>query len=202
MKKYAWLMGLLCLCALFLSGCGEAKLPDVIQTPTVSVTREGAVAVWLLGDFDKDYYSISELTDMAVSEAAQFCGAKKRDTAAVVDKVENVQGSATKVMVSYKFDSGDSCSEFLGNVFFYGTVGEAIQKGYSMDVIMRSVDDNSLFTEAQLRQAGDRYLVITDISADIYCPAVVTHISNGALLNEDKSVNPSAAEGLVYILMK
>lgn len=202
MKKYAWLMGLLGLCALFLSGCGAAKLPDVIQAPTVSVTKEGEVSVWLMGEFDKGYYSIPELTNMAVSEAAQYCAAQKRDAAAVVEKVENVQGSATKVMVSYKFDSCDSCSEFLGGVFFYGTVGEAIQKGYGMDVILRSVDDNSLFTESQLKQAADRYLVITDMNANIYCPAAVTHISNGALLNEDKSVNPSAADGPVYILMK
>lgn len=202
MKKCTWLMGLLCLCALFLSGCGEAKLPDVIQAPTVAVDREGKVAVWLLGDFDKSYYSIPELTDMAVSEAAQYCAAKKRDGAAVVEKVENVQGSSTRVIVSYRFDSCDSCSEFLGNVFFYGTVEEAIRKGYSTDVIMRDVDDNSLFTESQLRQAGDRYLVITDMNSNIYCPAVVTHISNGALLNEDGSINPSAADGLVYILMK
>lgn len=200
MKKTVCLMAFFCLCALFLAGCGEAKVPDVIEAPTAAVTKEGEVLVWLLGDFDKGYYSLSELTEMAVNEAVRFCAARQKETAAVVEKVETVQGG--KVMVAYKFDGCDSCSEFLGGVFFFGTVSEAIEKGFSMDVIMRSVGDNSLFTEAQLRQAADRYLLITDMSANIYCPRKVTHISNGALVNGDGSIDPSMTEGPVYILMK
>lgn len=200
MKKTVCLMVLLCLCTVFLAGCGEVKVPDAIEAPTAAVTKEGEVSVWLLGDFDKGYYSLSELTEMAVNEAVRFSAARQQETAAVVEKVETMQGG--KVMVSYKFDNCDSCSEFLGGVFFFGTVSEAIERGFSMDVIMRSVGDNSLFTEAQLRQAADNFLLITDMSVNIYCPRKVTHISNGALVNGDGSIDPSMTEGMVYILMK
>lgn len=193
---------LACLCAMILTGCGAAKVPDIIEAPTLSLSKEGEVAFWLVGDFDKEYYSISELTSMAVDEAAQFRADRKNENAVVVDKVEAMQNNSSRVVVSYRFDSCENCGEFLGNEIFFGTVGEAIQRGYSMDVIMRSVSDSTLFTEAQLKQAADKYLVITDIKANIYCPRSVTHISNDALLNEDGSVNPSMAEGPVYILLK
>lgn len=195
-------MASLCLCAVFLSGCGEAKLPEVIQAPTVAVTKEGDVRVWLLGDFDKSYYSVSELTDMAEDEAVQFNAAKNSQSAVSVESVETVPGAASRVMVSYRFDSCASCEEFLGSQLFYGTVGEALERGFSADVILRSVGGGELFTEAQLRQAKDKYLLITDMKANIYCPRAVTHISNDALENQDGSINPSMVEGPVYILLK
>lgn len=202
MKKIVRIMVHLCLCAVFLAGCGEAKLPDVIQAPTVAVTKEGTVEVWLLGDFDKSYYSISELSSMAQEEADRFNSAKQNSQAVVVKNVEAASGSAARVMVSYGFDSCASCEEFLGGKLFFGTVGEAVQRGYSMDVILRSVSDGALFTETQLQQAKDKYLIITDMKANIYCPRAVTHISNDALENQDGSINPSMVEGPVYILLK
>ena len=84
MKKVVWIMVHLCLCAVFLAGCGEAKVPDVIQAPTVAVAKEGTVEVWLLGDFDKNYYSVSELSDMALEEAGRFNAAKQKDSAVQV----------------------------------------------------------------------------------------------------------------------
>lgn len=202
MKKVSRLAACLCLCAVVLAGCGAPKVPETIMAPTVAVSKEGETAVWLVGDFDKDYYSISELTSMAVEEAADFCAARQNENAAVVEKVEAMQDGSPRIVVSYRFDSCESCQEFLGNEIFYGTVGEAVQKGYSMDAIMRSISDSTLFTEAQLKEATDKYLVITDIKANIYCPRPVAYISNDALLNEDGSVNPSMVEGPVYILMK
>lgn len=202
MRHIKWLAVHLCLCAVFLAGCGAAKVPEIIEAPTVSFSKEGEIAYWMVGDFDKDYYSIPELTSMAVEEASRFCSARQNESAVVVEKVEAMQNGSSKVVVSYQFDSCENCGEFLGNEIFYGTVGEAIQRGFSTDVIMRSVSDSTLFTEAQLKQAADKYLVITDIKANIYCPRSVTHISNDALLNEDGSVNPSMVDGLVYILMK
>ena len=121
MKKVVWIMVHLCLCAVFLAGCGEAKVPDVIQAPTVAVAKEGTVEVWLLGDFDKNYYSVSELSDMALEEAGRFNAAKQKDSAVQVKKVEAV--SDVRVMVSYGFDSCASCEEFLEGQLFFGTVG-------------------------------------------------------------------------------
>lgn len=200
MKKIAWLTACLCFCAVILVGCGEAKLPDIIETPTVSFTKEGEVLVWLVGEFDKNYYELGGLNAMAAEEVAKYCSAKGRNAAAV-DEAQALHGGS-KVVLPYRFDGWESCGEFLGNQIFFGTVAEAIQKGYDMDVVMRSVDGDVLLTETQLRQAGDRYLVITDMAANIYCPRKVTHISNNALVNEDGSINPSMVEGPVYILLK
>ncbi len=56
--------------------------------------------------------------------------------------------------------------------------------------------------ESQLAQWTDRSLVVTDMKANIYCSGTVTHVSSGAVLNKDGSVDTSGVEGLVYILLK
>ena len=85
---------------------------------------------------------------------------------------------------------------------FYGTVQEALSEGYGSKVIMKNVKDNTLFTEEQLRQAGESRLIVTDMGAKIYCPGKVAYISDGAKLNEDGSVDTFGVEGLAYILLK
>ena len=61
MRKYGRLAAALCLCIVFLSGCGEAKVPDIVDTPSVAVSKVGEVPVWQVGLFDKAAYVLSVL---------------------------------------------------------------------------------------------------------------------------------------------
>ncbi len=193
---------LVCLCVLFLAGCGEVKVPDVVNSPAVAVDKEGGITVWQIGDFDKAYYDVSELTTMAVEEVKDYNAASGKEAAVSVEKVETLQDDSGKVAVVYRFDGWESCADFGENKIFYGTVGEAVEKGFGEDVIMKNLKDNTILTEDELAAAADRYLIITDIRADIYCPRKVTHISDGAVENADGSISSAGTEGLVYILLK
>lgn len=188
------------LCVLFLAGCGEGKVPDVVEVPTVAIGKEGNITVWQVGEFDKPYYNLAELTNMAVREAQEYNAAKGKE-AVVVEKTEML-GDGVRVVVSYRFDGWESCTEFGGEHIFYGTVQEAAAKGFGTDVILRNVKDNTLLTETQLKSAEGQKLVITDIKANVYCPGMVTHISDGAAVNGDGSVDAAGLDGLVYILLK
>ncbi len=187
-----------------LTGCGQAKLPDVIDVTSIVVTDNGEVTSYLVGEFDKEYYSLSELTAMAVSEAAEYNTEHQTgETVPVtVEKAEVLENDSDKVMLIYKYDSTESFMDFDENILFYGTVNEAADAGYDLDVILKNVKDGTLFSKDQLLQEADRYLLITDEKAKIYCPKKVTHVSDGAVYEENGSVDGTQTEEVIYILMK
>lgn len=202
MGKFGRVAILLCLCSAFLAGCGRTKAPDAIDAPTVSIGKKGQVTVWQVGEFDREDYVLSELKAMAVEEAARFNVAVQKNAAVAVEGVDSLPDGSGRVMVVYKFDGWESCSEFLEEDLFYGTVKEALLKGFDANVNLKNAKDGGAFTGEQLRQSTDKYLVITDIKANIYCSGKVAYISGDAVLNQDGSVDTSGVEGVAYILLK
>lgn len=211
MNKIGKLAAVFILLTVFLVGCGGAQLPEVIDSPTISVSEDGQITYWLTGEFDKDYYKVSELSRMAIEEAKTFNESRKEKITGsdgesiapvTVTNVEELSNGKGTVVVTYQFGNWESFTDFNENELFYGTVGEAALKGYSAKVTLKSVKDNSDFTEEQIKQATDKYIIITDLKANIYCPGKINYISEGAVVNEDGSIDTTAVDGLVYILLK
>ena len=209
MRKFGKTAAVFCVCMLLLAGCGGATVPDTVDTTSVLVSADGQITVWLVGDFGSADYNLSELTTQAVNEVSEFNAANGIADGISVERVEAVQDNGGKVAVIYHFDGWENCTKFIGNrlfygtnELFYGTVGEAVEKGYGSNVIMKNVKDGTLLSEQQLKQETDKKLIVTDIKANIYYPGTVSCISDGASVNEDGSIDSSGAEGLVYILLK
>lgn len=200
MGKFGWIAAVLCLCSFFLTGCGDVKVPDTIDTPTASVGKKGQITVWQVGEFDKDDYILSELEAMAVDEVARFNEATHKG-AASVESVEALPDGSGKVVVEYRFDGWESCGDFLEEDFFFGTVKEAGLRGFDLKVDMKDAQGGGALT-GQLGQSGDKYLLITDMKGDIYSSYKASYISVGAVLNQDGSVDTSGVEGFAYILFQ
>ncbi len=200
MKRLGRLAGILCVCAIFLAGCGGAKVPETVDKPTVFVGKEGEITVWQVGQFDKAYYQLSELASMAEREAAAYNAEKGKEAAVTVEKTEALDGG--KAMVVYRFDGWESCTDFGEDHLFFGTVKDAATNGFDMGTPMKSVKDDSMLDVGLLGQSYGEYLLVTDIKANIYCDRRVVYISASAAVNEDGSIKPSEEEDLVYILMK
>ena len=215
MKKLGKLVATLLLPVVFLVGCNGAKLPEVIDSPTASISEDGQITYWLVGQFDEDYYEVSELSQMAIEEAKAFneswngkiTGSEGEIAPVSVANVEELANGNGTVVVTYQFGNWQSYNEFLkvyknDSELFYGSVGEAALKGYSAKVTLKSVKDDSSFTEEQMKQATDKYIIITDLKANIYCPGKVAYISEGAKVNSDGSIDTTGVDGLAYIMLK
>lgn len=203
MKRCARLAAVICLGALFLAVCKRVGASDAPGTSAVSVGRKGQISAWFVEGFVEDYYSLAELTEMAKREAAEYnAGIQGKKAAVKVGKVELLPDSGGKIRVNYWFDGWESYTDFNEQSLFYGTVEEALKEGFDVSAVLRSVEDGSLSAGDQLSRATDKYLIITDVKANIYCPKKVTHISDEASVNEDGSIDTSGAKGTVYILMK
>lgn len=203
MKKCGKLAAGVLVAAMLLSGCGQAAVPEVIVEPTLVIDSDGRVTAYLVGEFDKSYYDLSELTAMAREEAAEFSDTSQDGTVPVtVKSVEAAQDGSSRIVLAYQFDSTDSYKGFIGNELFYGTVEDALSKGYIQDVILQSVKSEATHVRETLEEQKEKHLIITDVAAVIYCPERVTYLSAGAVMKEDGSVDASKAPGIVYILLR
>lgn len=202
MNKKGIGIALLCLVTVLLTGCSQTGEPEVLEATTITVDKNGGMTYYLVGEFDKDYYDLAELTDMATEEAAEFSGNAGDHSSVKVNRVETLQNDQGKVLIVYEFDGTDSFNEFNGSRFFYGTVDEAVSRGYLKGITLTGVDGDSAKTEAEIKQEGTKKLIVTDEKAVIYCPAKVAYLSEGAVLKEDGSVDTTGADGEVYILMR
>lgn len=208
MKRAGKLAAGLCLALILCVGCGQEEGPAAVKENALVISGKGEVTAYVVGEFDRAYYDVAELADMAGAEADAFNRTRGggEQVPVSVGQVEPVEGAADKVVVTYHFDSADSYTQFMSQfeecTLFWGTVSEAASKGYLSGVSLANVKDGTSLTEEGLKQNGDRRLIITDARASVYCPSKVTHLSEGAVMNEDNSVGTFQAEGTVYILLK
>ena len=71
MRKIGKMILILCLCFVFLAGCGEAEVPEIVNTTSIAVGADGQITLWLIGEFDNADYTLSELASKAREEAAR-----------------------------------------------------------------------------------------------------------------------------------
>lgn len=195
------------LIALMMTGCGEARVPDTIDKPMIAIAKNGEITEYLVGEFSaKTYYSISGLSSMAAEEAAQYNTANQTGTTAAVklEKVEALEDGTGRVCIVYQYDSPESYTGFNEGSLFYGTVEEAASQGYSVDIALKSVGggEERTLTGEQLKQSVDKRLIIAPRGVYVYCPGKVEYISSNASMAEDGSVDTTAADSPVYILLK
>lgn len=209
MKKGRIFAAVLCLVAAVLAGCGQTKAPETITDTTLVVERNGSLTYYLVGEFDKNYYDLDELTAMVQEEAAKFNAgrrAKEAGTAMAVEGVGYQTAGSSRVVITYRFDGGESFDQFLNEYtkesYFNGTLQEAAEKGYLDGVELQGAKDGKLMTQEQMKKNGTARLIITDVKASFYCPARVTWLSGGLSLGEGGSVDTSGVEGLAYIVFK
>ena len=195
------------LISLMMTGCGEARVPDIIDKPMIAIAKNGEITEYLVGEFSaKTYYDISGLSSMAAEEAAQYNTANQTGTTAAVklEKVEALEDGTGRVCIVYQYDSAESYTGFNEGSLFYGTVEEAISQGYSIDIDLKSVGggEEQTLTGEQLKQSVDKRLIIAPQGVSVYCPGKVEYISSNASMAEDGSVDTTAADSPVYILLK
>lgn len=204
------------LLAIMFSGCGQADEPKNIRESTLVIDENGRVTAYLVEEFDKNYYNLSELSAMVQEDAANFGGSEAASEKVKIVSVETMEEDSGRVVVTYQFDGTSSYEELIKDQLFYGTVAEAIQRGYCDGVTLQSVKDGTLMTDADLLQRLEEYLVIyypeqvqpeqvkLNPEAEeqgqivIYCPNQVGFVSQGTVVNQDGSISITWVEGSDY----
>lgn len=186
-KKIAVVCSMALCLALAAAGCGQQKE----SVTTMTIDPEGKVSYVIYEDFSEDYYDVTELSDMAEKEIAEYNSEYISEKVALLgtEVIENEDQS--KVKLEMTFDSCQDFSNFNQEFLFYGTVKEAKEQGYKISTGL--VDDKGeKLPDSYLEDHEDRHIVITDDRSRIVTPYSIEYMSNGTTLNGKKEADISA----------
>lgn len=202
-KKTAGFIVCICLSILLLTGCGQTKESNAVESSTIFVSGDGKITTYLVEDFEKDYYNLSELSQMVMDETAEYNRNAKENSVSVISVVM-AEGRNDKVIVGIQYNNTDAYKDNNEIELFYGTVAEAKEAGYDLNVELISVSDSAAtIGNAEILEMEKRHILIVEEKLNVACPKKVLFYSKEAFVNENGTINLSQTEeGLSYIIMK
>lgn len=197
MKKWIAFMCCIMSCML-LWGCGAGK--DVLEETTLIVQKNGKVTDAIVESFDKEYYSAQELQGMVTDELAEY-GRLSGDKDNAVLSEFTVEDGLAKVLI--EFATPADYASFNGVEFFFGTISEAYEEGYNLDVTLKSSTSQDTIGKEALMEMGKSHIIIVNepIRIQTY-NKILYSTANVDIIDEKTARISSESEGLAYIILK
>ena len=180
-----------------LLGCGA----DETKTTTVSLDKKGKIINTIYEDFGEEYYDISELTRMAEDEIALFNSERlsEKITLGSVDKISD----GTMVKMVLNFETTDDYEDFNNTTLYYGTVQDAMDRGY--EISSELIDENGLKVSLEaVENNKNNHIIITKDKSVFITPYNIVYTTNGVSLKGKKEavLSSSTNDEIQLILSK
>ena len=182
---------------LTMTGCGETKA----GITSVAIDKEGKVTHEIYEKFDRDYYDIQGLSDMAAKEISEYN--VEYDTPKVaLEKAEFVEDEKS-ARLSMIYESASDYSHFNQVSLFYGTVQEALDRGYEISKGLVNESGEKIDQDV-IDESLEKHIIITSEKIDVITPYNIEYMSNGVSLNGKKEADLSAvtADSVQLLLSK
>ena len=155
-----------------LTACGK----ESAGVSSVSIDKDGKVTNVLYEEFDKDYYSLDELMNMAEDEISGY-NAEYESPRITLSKAQILEDEAVAELI-IDFESVTDYSYFNQVDMFYGTVEEARNSGYELNLNL--VDEKGDKIDPSIIDRNpDRHIVITNDKTNIKTPYNIQFMSKG-----------------------
>ncbi|MBQ8592415.1 MAG: hypothetical protein IJ485_06700 [Lachnospiraceae bacterium] len=193
MRKLTGIFSVVCLVTM-LTGCMGGS-EDTGIANILTIQKNGEVTETITEDFDKAYYAEEDLKEFVLEEIAAYNRTKEKDSIQI-DKltVEN-----NKVMMKLTYKTSEDYQNFTSYTMFHGSVAEAYNAGYNLNVTLQSTTESPSIGRNELLEMGDNRIIITDAVLDIKVSDNILYISDNVSLRDDKQVT-IGGEGLAYII--
>lgn len=188
MKKKQ-IVGLLLTAVMCLAGCSNA----VIETDTLSLSKDGTATYTIISDFSEDYYDLEELKVMAQDEVTAYGSGVQITEAVVEEGILNFQ---------YAFDSLSHYAGFMETSCYQETVEQAIKAGYKADTHLASAKDGStiLMNDEKIQR---HRLFVWNEAVTVRCSGNVLYYSGNLRLKGKTDVVPKeGSSGPYYVVYK
>ena len=196
-RTVAVLSAVLC----FLGGCAGKEKALATDTDTIILKEKGSIVGYITGEFDESRYSYEQLQALMDSEITSYC-TQTAEEAVVLDKSELTEEGILTVVMTYR--SAEDYSAFNQEIFFYGTIEEAVLAGYDLRMLtMRDASDAEITVgRTELEAMPDSYILITEDPSNIRGYQKVAYIGlNDTLVNEHE-VDTDDGETMHYVIFK
>ncbi len=204
MKKCVQLTACLLALLTILGGCGNAEAKPDPSSTTLLLEKDGQITFYLVEDFDKEYYKLSELSDMAKEEASEFNQKNPMTigSAVTVTNVASLEGETPKALIQYSFAGDEQFTTFTGANLYYGTVGEAWDHGFHVKGTLSNPKGTDKISELELTTMGNYSVFYTDLKYPVYTERKVAYLSPGAMVMSDGGIDLTNVEGTAVIILK
>ena len=192
-----WIMRALCILCLaaMLTGCGRE--PEVTET-TIEVKKNGQVVHTIIEDFSESYYNLDEL-ESTIQQACDTYNASAGKEAVVLKAAkENDDHTVTVVM---QYADASAYSAFNKLALFVGTVKDAFNAGYDLNVTLSSLKgDGEQIGKEDLLKMGEKHIAVVREAVNVRVWDKVRYGSEDVEATANaKTVSVTDADMLTYI---
>lgn len=171
---------------------------DVYEETTISIDKKGRITEQIVEPFNKDYYDVAELENEFVKLIDEI-NHNAQDSKANLKSIKQENGN---VYVSLYFSTPKAYELLQDKQLFTGTVREASDNGYNMDVNLKSVKNGNVIGKVELMGMLDKHIVILDETVRVKLYRPIEYVSaNVDIINENEIRVLSEAGGLAYIVL-
>lgn len=180
-----------------LTGCGGFN-PEKADASSVSISKEGKITSVTIDSFSEDYYDIEELEEMANSEISSF-NTEYGEDSAVLSSIKKEDDSIRMIM---EFESASDYSHFNQKAMFYGTVAEAISRGYELPSDLVDAEGNSVTSET-LSGLSDEHIIIMAEKMNVITPYKIKYMTSGVTLEDSNEaiLSGTSEDSNVYLIL-
>lgn len=181
-----------------LSGCNSSD--SAVTETTIELKKDGSVVHTIVEDFAEDYYDLQELQNMIQSSCDSYNTSAGTDAVSVseVTKEEDI----LTVRMIYK--DASAYAGFNKLALFAGTVKDAYNAGYDLDVTLFSLtDDSESIGKEEILGMGEKHIAIVREAVDVKVWNKVLYASGDVLRTGDnRTVMIGDSSALTYILFE
>ncbi len=164
-----WIVPALLL-VLLLTGCGEGKDSSVLV-----IDRHETVTSYIVEDFSASYLNAEELKTN-VTEEINKANEGQENPVVELTKLEVEEGILRSTM---EYQNTKAYEEFNEETLFVGTIDEAKEKGYSLDIDLYGVKDLNTKVKLSTVQTEDMKVLIFSEPVSVKAPKKILYISDG-----------------------
>ena len=180
--------------------CGCAKDEYDFAETTITVEKRGRVRESIVESFDKDYYDLDELTrefSTSVEDYNEAIGGQEIRLRGIELKKDS------KIYVDLEFSGPSDYENFVGEKLFVGTVGDAYDNGYTMDVVLKGVEKGDKIDKLKIMSMADRNIIIMSEHARVRTFKDIAYVSaNVDVIDSNEARVLSESDGLAYLILE
>ncbi len=189
------------LLALALAGCAKSGPPERVSEPTMYIGEKGEIRIYMVEEFDKELYSVEDLTAMVEEELAQWnVGGQERIRFLHVGEAAE---DAKNLMLVLEYADWKAYAEHTGLGLYVGPVAQAGAQGISIQGQMADPAQEGGAVDVQtILGYGQSTLIMVEDKMKIISARPVRFLSSQAQLLDAHTVDNVAVEGMTYIVCK
>lgn len=180
-----------------LSGCGDSA--DEYSESTLVFSKKGAVTDVIIEPFEKDYYDEAGLSTFFNEKINDFQSSSDKGTI-ILSSLKAEKGIAKAVL---DFDCAKTYQQFYNTDCFYGTINDAYDSGYGLNVTLKEINGTSTIKKEDIMEMQNKHIIIVAEPINIVSKDKIKYTSANVEVINNKNVRISSdSSGLAYLILE